>query len=45
MGCHIVIEYLTFETGFVFGKEVIKYSILKAEILFLTIGIKIDIGF
>ena len=45
MGCHIVIEFLTFETGFIMGKEVIKYSILKGELLFLTIGIKIDIGF
>ncbi len=45
MGCHIVFEYLTFETGLIYGKEVIKWSILKANVIFLTIGIKIDIGF
>ena len=45
MGLHVVIEFLTFETGFIYGKEVIKYSLLKGELLFLTIGIKVDIGF
>lgn len=45
MGCHVVIEYLTFETGFIIGKEVIKFSILKGEFVILTIGVKVEIGF
>ncbi len=44
MRFELVIEWLGFETGFMWGNEDAKWTLLKGEFVILTVGLKIRLS-